>query len=248
MSTLKHILVVDDDDGTRETFRFYLRRLGGVSVSAAPTGHAALDTLRETPADLVLCDLRLPDMSGLDILRWLRSQALTIPFVIVTGFATSEAAVEAGRLGVTEFLNKPVDVDQLGPLVYTYLQEDQSNSNAEDGKGHLHALNAKRVLDRRHAESNLCLRAIAEAVGISETHLNRVFKRAFGMTVAEFLLDVRLREACRLMEQSESSMKAIAYQVGFGGPSQFTRAFRDRYGVPPTVYRARVNVRQRQAM
>jgi len=103
-----------------------------------------------------------------------------------------------------------------------------------------HARRAEQTLFERFRDADLNLQAVADVLGISKVHLCRVFKPHVGTTFEARLRDIRLDEACRLMQQDDVSLKAIAYQVGFRAPSQFTRAFRARYGVSPLAYRARL--------
>src|ERR1051325_5451269 len=94
---MSRILVIDDDLGTRETFQAILR-LAGFDVATAATGEHGLDVVRSTNCDLVLADLRLPDMSGLDILQSVRDAGLDVPFVIITAFPSVDSAITAFKL------------------------------------------------------------------------------------------------------------------------------------------------------
>lgn len=102
-----------------------------------------------------------------------------------------------------------------------------------------HAARARHIVETRFAEPNLSLRAVALALGLSTQHVCRILKHHAGTTFANLLRAVRLREARRLLGEPSCSMKAIAYQVGFRYPSQFTRAFRHDCGISPSEYRRR---------
>ena len=102
-----------------------------------------------------------------------------------------------------------------------------------------HAARATRIIETRFADPDLSLRAVAQALGLSTQHVCRILKHHAGLTFANLLRNVRLREARRLLGEPSCSMKAIAYQVGFRYPSQFTRAFRDDCGISPSEYRRR---------
>jgi len=102
-----------------------------------------------------------------------------------------------------------------------------------------HAARATHIIDTRFAEPNLSLRTVARALGLSTQHVCRILKHHTGLTFANLLRNVRLREARRLLDDPSCSMKAIAYQVGFRYPSQFTRAFRHDCGISPSEYRRR---------
>lgn len=105
-------LVVDDD----ETFRLRLSRafqLRGWDAISAPDGDSALAAARECGPDLATVDLRLPNDSGLDIVRRLREFDATLSIIVLTGYGSIATALEAVKCGADHYLTKPVDVDQM---------------------------------------------------------------------------------------------------------------------------------------
>src|SRR5436309_2201019 len=114
---MRLIMLIDDDGDTLTCFGTILSR-AGYQVVVATSGRRALDLVdshyrEQRPLDLILSDLRLPDISGLDILRHIRHRRLAVPFVVLTGFGRTQDAVEAMRLGATDFLEKPIFEDAL---------------------------------------------------------------------------------------------------------------------------------------
>ena len=101
------VLLVDDDAGTLETWGTILR-LEGFEVVPAACGATAIEFAREHRPHVVFADLRLPDMSGLDLLTRLRGQSPDTPVVVVTGFGTIRSAVEAIRRGAADYVEKPL--------------------------------------------------------------------------------------------------------------------------------------------
>jgi AraC-like DNA-binding protein len=114
-----------------------------------------------------------------------------------------------------------------------------------------HASRVQFVIEKKYPEPSLTVEAVARAVGISTQHVCRVLRRERGLTFADVLRDVRVREARRLLRESSCSMKEIAFRVGFRHPSQFTRTFTECCGICPSQYRTReivAAVHQTQAM
>jgi len=114
------VLLVDDDPGTLDTFRVVLED-AGFTVWTSATGHSALDLVREPSVDLIVVDLKLPDISGLEVLRHARSNGHGKRAVLMSAFLTIEICVEAMRLGAVDVLEKPIDVDHLLAVVRTGL-------------------------------------------------------------------------------------------------------------------------------
>ncbi len=106
------ILVVDDEQTTASTLRRTFELLG-YRVREARSGEEALLRLREESFDLVLLDLRMPGLGGLEVLREARHLAPNTPFVILTAHASLESAILALRRGACDYLQKPCDLDEI---------------------------------------------------------------------------------------------------------------------------------------
>lgn len=115
------VLLIDDDVGTLQTFRIALA-LSHFDVVTAERGEQGVSIALRLQPDVVLSDLRLPDLSGIDVLRALRERGHSVPFVLMTAFGTTRSAVEAMRLGAADYVDKPISVEQLVEIVEHALQ------------------------------------------------------------------------------------------------------------------------------
>jgi two-component system response regulator PilR (NtrC family) len=111
-SATKRILVADDERSLRELLAIVLRR-EGYEVHLAENGEAALAALNRGPLDLLISDIKMPDMSGVEVLRAAKATDASLPAIMMTAYASTETAVEAMRLGACDYLIKPFDVDEL---------------------------------------------------------------------------------------------------------------------------------------
>ncbi len=118
------ILVVDDERSLRELLAIVLRREGH-DVLLAENGKMALAALARGPVDLLISDIKMPDMSGVDVLRAAKEADPGLPAIMMTAFASTETAVEAMRLGACDYLIKPFDVDELKLKVREKLESRQ---------------------------------------------------------------------------------------------------------------------------
>src|SRR5918994_2824893 len=114
------VLVVDDDAGLRESFRLILE--DDYEVVDAADGPRALEIVRTTTVDLVLLDIRLPDMDGIEVLERLKALDEQLEVVLVTAVKTVRTAVAAMKLGAFDYLTKPFEEDELLSLVRRGLQ------------------------------------------------------------------------------------------------------------------------------
>jgi two-component system response regulator PilR (NtrC family) len=151
------ILVVDDERSIRELLAIVLRR-EGYEVLLAENGRVAIAALEREPVDLLISDIKMPDMSGVDVLRAAKKIDQDILGIMITAFASTETAVEAMRLGACDYLSKPFDVDLLKMKVREKIDNRQLRQEN---------VLLKRTLGLSHQFSNI--------IGRSETMLG-VFK------------------------------------------------------------------------
>jgi two-component system response regulator PilR (NtrC family) len=151
-SALKHrILVVDDEPSMREMLRIVLRR-DGYDVAVAANGTEAVDALGHEPVDLLISDIRMPDISGVDVLRAAKEINRDIVAIMMTAFASTESAVEAMRLGAVDYFTKPFSMDELRLKVRQHL--DAMKVRQEN-------VLLKRALGTRHEFCNIIGRSEA---------------------------------------------------------------------------------------
>jgi two-component system response regulator PilR (NtrC family) len=106
------ILVVDDERSMRELLAIVLRR-EGYDVLLAENGKSAIAMLEKEPVDILISDIKMPDLSGVDVLRAAKRVDQDILGIMITAFASTDTAVEAMRLGACDYLSKPFDIDLL---------------------------------------------------------------------------------------------------------------------------------------
>jgi len=127
------ILVVDDSDMARLHAERMVSQLGHQPVSVA-SGEEALAVLERETFDLVLCDLVMPGMDGLELLQLVRSRGWEVPFILMTAHATVESAVEALRAGADDYLPRPLDVQLLAHRLESVIQRRQLQESREQQK------------------------------------------------------------------------------------------------------------------
>ena len=139
------VLVVDDEASMRDMLRIVLRR-DGYDVLVAENGRAALGLLGREPVDLLLSDIRMPDLSGVDVLRAAKDANRDVIAFMMTAFASTETAVEAMRLGAVDYFTKPVSMDELRMKVRQHLEAHRLKQEN---------VLLKRALDSSHQFSNI---------------------------------------------------------------------------------------------
>jgi YesN/AraC family two-component response regulator len=231
------VLVIDENRAILDTIGQALRG-AGFSVALASSGREGLRLAGQRAIDLVVADLRLRDVADVEVLKQLRQTLADVP-VIVTGFASTASAIEAGKLGAVDYLEKPVATDHLVQLVRAYAPSSASPPATIDlPRVSPQVIRTMRVIEHRYVETTLHVSAVAQDLGVSTEHLCRVLKRHTGLTFVTLLRRARVRAACRLLQTTTLSMKEIAARAGFSSASRFDRDFKTVCGVSPSEYRA----------
>jgi YesN/AraC family two-component response regulator len=231
------VLVIDENRATRDTVGRALRS-AGFSAALAATGREGLKLTEQHAIDLVVADLRLPDVADIEVLRQLRQTLPHVP-VIVMGLASTASALEAGKLGAVDYFEKPVLAEQLVHAVRNYVPVSPTPALAvAPPRVSPQVTRTMQLIENRYIESTLQVSAVAQDLGVSTEHLCRVLKRHTGLTFVTLLRRTRVRAACRLLQTTTLSMKEIAGQAGFSSASRFDRDFKTVCGVSPSAYRA----------
>src|SRR6266446_3726489 len=165
------ILLVEDKDSLRRVLRLSLEN-AGYTVSEAIDARAALNEITSAPHKLVLTDLRMPNGSGLDVLRASRSADAGVPVIVMTAFGSIDEAVQAMKDGAHDFLQKPVDSNHLLLIVERALE--QARLRTEN-------ILLREEWSRRYGfpriigESDAIKRAVAETQRVAQTEANVLF-------------------------------------------------------------------------
>jgi DNA-binding NtrC family response regulator len=178
--TERRVLVVDDERNTREALKRAVTPLG-IVVDAADSGDQAVTMLAQQSYDLVLVDLRMPGMSGLELLRHLANAERTVPAAVLTGHGTVANAVEAMKLGAIDFLQKPFSLEQIRTFVQDILQRAEIPRHDADSYEELVAV-ARHAITHREFES--AREHLARAIGLDPS-------RPDGFVVLGMLEEIR---------------------------------------------------------
>lgn len=184
---VRRILVVDDDRGSLDACARALRTLPDSEVEPEERSADALRRLGTEPWDLVVTDLRMPGADGMDLLKVARAQDPDMPVLLLTGFPTVDTAVAALKSGATDYLTKPIDVDELLVVAERALRDRamraehevlerqlRSGSPATEIVGVSDAIVGVLELSRRFAESDLDVLIVGETGTGKELFARRI--------------------------------------------------------------------------
>lgn len=155
--SLGRVLVVDDDPATRSVIRNMIAKLP-LELYEASDGHIALELVKSHPIDVIVSDLVMPKMSGLMLLHVLIERGIQVPFILLTGFSDKDSAIQALRLGVFDYLEKPVHEEDLKSVVEEAMRVSQDQKMILAGQS-LESLMSVHKVDPRAKAMILKMRA-----------------------------------------------------------------------------------------
>ena len=240
-----HILAIDDDSTVREILACFLG--DEYRVQGAATGAEALRRLRREHVDLVVLDHRLPGRTGLEILPEMRLIRPKVPVIMLTGYGSEWICTAAFKLGVADYLQKPVSAVDLVAAVRRILSpgagKGKSPSESPMPAGVLRAplcMPVEKVvgmIQHRYWE-HFSLSTLARQVGMSKCRLSHRFHEVLGVTFRDYLLSVRLERAKALLAAGHVSITEVAQGVGFSDLPRFDKVFKRYTGLTPSAYRS----------
>ena len=237
-------LVVDDNADVRE---YVAHLLGGeYDVRQAADGKEGLGMALKTVPDLIVCDVMMPVMDGLEMCRRVKAETATshVPVILLTSNAQENQRAEGYDCGADAYITKPFSskvllsrvrnlLENRKRLKYVYASgADDEARDATDPDSRFMA-DFGRVVRERMSDSSLSVETISSALGLSRVQMYRKVKQLTGQSPVEIIRVTRLKKAERLLKTTKMTVSEISYDVGFSSPSYFSKCFKDYFGVQP---------------
>ena len=242
------ILVIDDNNDIRQYEHTLLQ--DDYIVMEAVDGKEGLEIAKKEVPDLVICDVMMPVMDGLEFTEQLKTNTATshIPVIMLTAKNLEEHRAEGYEHGADSYITKPFHSKVLLARIENLLkqrkllkhlfqgskeaEQEIAESHLEDrDKQFLKQLHS--IIQKNLSDSEFGVEDIGKQIGLSRVQLYRKVKAMTGSSVVDLLRKARLAKARRLLESRSMSVSEVAYDVGFSAPSYFTKCFKDEYGMLP---------------
>ena len=248
------VLIVDDD---REIGNYISSELGHYyKFSICSNGREGLKELLTNPYDLVISDVMMPEMDGFTMLRMIKTNLNIshLPVIMLTSKADVGNRLEGLERGADAFLAKPFDMEELHMnienLIHSRLHLKGKFSGAQQqaelleqpelkGNDELLMERIMKVLNKNLSNSDFNVDMLTQEVGISRAQLHRKMKDLTGISTSEFIRNIRLEQAARLLKEQKVNITQVAYAVGFSNLAHFSTVFRKHFGVSPSEYAER---------
>lgn len=248
------VLITDDEKLERVLIRkgYNWEENGFEIIGEASNGREALEFFdREPKPDIVLTDINMPVMDGLTLAEKILEGKSGCRVVIITGYREFDFAQRAVRLGVTDYLLKPLDFVDIEHTMRGIKEEIEAESNSEYGikpadlrpypektkKMNRIIQNAVRYIEENLSDPELNLKSVAAAVFVNESYLSRIFRQETGERLIEYITRQRIELSKRLLTTTDLKSYEIAEAVGIGNPHYFSICFKKLVGKTVTEYK-----------
>ncbi len=240
------VLIVDDN---AQMLAYEQQRLEtDFNVVCASNGEEALARLRQTDVDVIVSDVMMEPVSGMELCRRVKHdvELSHIPLILLTALTTEQAKMEGMESGADAYIEKPFSMDYLLTTIDNLLHERQSVKRAysespftapesvsisQADNEFLHRL--EKIIERELTNSELNVDMLANGMNMSRSSLNRKIRGTLNVSPNDFIRIERLKRAAALLKQGQTRVADVCYQVGFSTPSYFTKCFYRQFGLLP---------------
>jgi signal transduction histidine kinase/ligand-binding sensor domain-containing protein/DNA-binding response OmpR family regulator len=243
------ILVVEDNEEIREYLADYLSKY--FKVEQAIDGLDGIEKAIEFEPDLIVCDIVMPEMNGIEVTKKLKSDFQTshIPVLLLTAITSDEMKLDATEAGADEYITKPFNIKYLltkifklieqretlrkkfssdtAPINFTICKTDRDKSFLEK---------ANRIAEQQMINPEFSVDDFAKLAGLGRTVFYKKLKGITGYTPNEFIRIIRMKKALELLGTGDFTVSEVAHKVGMNDPFYFSRCFKSQFGQSPSVY------------
>lgn len=255
------VLVVDDEILVRKgiVMETDWNALGCMVVAEAANGLEGLEAARKYEPDIIVCDIRMPKMDGLEMMNQLREEGNRAYVVFLTAYSDFSYARCAIKLAAADYLLKPVGEGELEMTITSIrgkIVEKQQESKGDHQREILshaqlkrsdkskYVMEALNYINAHYSDPELGVCEIAQTIGLSDSHLSHVFKKETDYTVNAYITRYRISAAMKLLNDCRYKVYEVAEMVGYKDTTYFSTIFKKVTGLNPSEYQNRVHNEQ----
>ncbi|AEI51730.1 response regulator transcription factor [Runella slithyformis] len=239
------ILVVEDDDALRTNILEHLT-IAGHQIHGSLNGIDALETLHTFTPDIIICDIQMPIMDGIEFLKEKQKDKLyqSIPLIFLTSNVSTNQKLMGLEVGAIDYITKPFQIkelifkiDNITALRSNLMMLPPPAEPLEDKETIRFKTNLEEILLSLHSNQDFSISEAAFQLNMSVSTFQRHLNRYYGSNFSDLLKLYRLTKAAMMLLKTDKSIEEIAFQSGFNSLSYFSRSFKEVYKIPPIKYR-----------
>jgi len=234
-------MIIDDEPDIRNGLARYFpwKNIGFEVIEVKDNAKSAFEYLQKNPMDVVLTDIEMPNMTGIELSKKIHDAELPIKVVLLSAYKKFEYAQSAIDYHVFAYITKPTVYAEIQEVFENLRRElDMKNSNPEDtNTGYYENLviEAKQIMGKDL--KNATLISVSETMGRSQSFISRIFTKIEGASFTDSLMKMRMKMANKLLISGKHKIYEVSEMVGYTNPKNFTRAYKKHFGNTPREYR-----------
>jgi two-component system response regulator YesN len=231
------ILLVDDDREFREEFRQCLKEY---EIVQASSGEEAVSVLKKpNEIGLVILDVNLPGMKGIEALRRIKETSPGLAIVILTGHSSEGVAIQALKGHADDYIEKPFEIGEMKEVIERLLSALGRPADGPDLKDAGSRIRRIKEFVERNCFKKITLADAAKAVSLCPKYVSRIFKEEAGTGFARYRIGVQMEKAKELLAKNSCNINELSDRLGYQNPESFIRQFKKFTGLTPSEYRCR---------
>ncbi|HIU77045.1 MAG TPA: response regulator [Candidatus Pelethocola excrementipullorum] len=234
---MKRIIVVEDEFRIRQGLANLIKKIDSECkvVGEAENGYEGLKLIRDLEPDFVITDIQMPKMNGLEMIEKVIEYGIRCRFVILSGYAEFDYAQKGIRLGVEDYLLKPVTITKVRELVSRLMEEDEREEPREDERYSKVVNDMVNTIDSDYGQ-RLGMDLFAEKYRLTPEYLSLLFTKETGTTFSNYVKKIRMEHAKELLLGSNLKIYEVACRVGYSDQKYFSKVFKEYTGVSAKQY------------
>lgn len=239
MKLMYKVLLVDDEKWILDELKseFCWEEYGFTIQAAITQPNIVLQLIKRLTPDLIILDIIMPGVDGFSLISKIKETGYSMPLIILSAHSQFQYTRHAIRLGIFDYLQKPIDYDELAKTIINVKAFLDSKKSSVPEITDTNVINL--ILNNIHLNygQKQKLSDYAEKYFMNANYLSQLFKQKTGETFINYLINVRIKKATELLENSNESIASIAQKVGYSDYAQFVKIFKKYTGKTPTEYR-----------
>ena len=236
------IMIVEDEYLVRQGISSLVNyeQFGMQVIAQAENGIEAWQKFQENPADILLTDINMPQMNGLELAKLVREKAPKCHIVFLTGYDDFDYARTAIKLGADDYLLKPfskTDVEEMLAKVQTKLDKERKKAQIQNLVDQGQRSEMEEAIHAQLSDPELSLKSLAFQLGFSSSYLSVLIKKELGLPFQDYLIQERMKKAKLLLLTTDLKIYEIAEQVGFEDMNYFSQRFKQVVGLTPRQFK-----------
>ncbi len=248
------LLVIDDEMLVRKGIVSLIpyKDFGISTVFEADNGKSGLDIVKIEEPDLILCDINMPKINGLDFAKEVKANWPWIRIAMITGYDYFDYARQAVKIGVDDYVLKPISKNDVIEVVQSLLRKSSEsekirevyktiqNSIEDEVQSSGYKKSIEEILEKNLANEDFTLSSLAFEIGLNDSYLSTLFKKLFGIPFRDYLVQMRMEKSKILLLSTDLKNYEIAEKIGISDPNYFSTQFKKYFGETPNQYKKKI--------